>query len=154
MSGFKDLKGRAWSVDLTLGEIRQIRDELDVDLLACLENDAAILRRLFSDVYLVGDCLVVACRRQCRDQGIEVDDFVRSLGGDCLESAHSAFVDALIDFFPPPRREALRKMVDKAREVGRRVQALGMAKIDQVVESIDTERAASAMVGGSSRRRK
>jgi len=148
MTGFKDRTGRAWSVELTYGELRAIHLETGVDLRACLENDAAILKRCFTDVYFVGDCLVVACRRQMKADGVDADDFVYSLGNEStLEEAHAAFLAALCDFFQEPKRSIIRGMIDKARAIGKAAQAIATRRAATIVDAIDVDAAAAKLTG-------
>ncbi len=113
MANFSDLNGRNWVVTLDVYSIKQIKKELEIDLLD--EKVHETLQRIANDVVLAVDVLYYAMKEQLDTAQISDREFGRSLAGDCLNEAVGALVQALVDFFPNPRkREFMQKMWTKA----------------------------------------
>ena len=113
MANFSDLNGRNWVVTLDVYSIKQIKKELEIDLLD--EKVHETLQRIAEDIVLAIDVLYLALKEQLDTANISDVEFGRSLAGDCLNDAVGALVEALVDFFPNPRkREFMKKMLEKA----------------------------------------
>jgi hypothetical protein len=102
---FKDSHGRSWLVPITVGTISDVRRALDVDL---VDLGGEIFQRLQADPILLCNVLFCVCREQAEAAGISDEDFGRSMGGDAIDDATDALLEALINFFPRQRRDALR----------------------------------------------
>ena len=113
MANFSDLNGRNWVVTLDVYSIKQIKKELEIDLLD--EKVHETLQRIAEDIVIAIDVLYLALKEQLDTANISDVEFGRSLAGDCLNDAVGALVEALVDFFPNPRkREFMKKMWEKA----------------------------------------
>jgi len=113
MANFSDLNGRNWVVTLDVYSIKQIKKELEVDLLD--EKVHETLQRIAEDIVLAIDVLYLAMKEKLDTANVSELEFGKSLAGDCLNDAVGALVEALVDFFPNPRkREFTKKMWDKA----------------------------------------
>jgi len=119
VKAFKDSGGRPWVVEVNVTTARRVKALLGVNLLTLVGRDGAkALGDLLDDHFTLVDVLYVLCLDQAGAEGVTDEGFGRLMGGDVLEAAADAFLEALIDFFPNPRERAgLRAVIGKAREV-------------------------------------
>ena len=105
MSKFTDAKGRDWTVAITTGAIKTVRQRLDVDL---VDLNQSTMERLADDFVLLVDVLWVLCEQQAANKQppVDAEDFGESLVGDPIEAACSALTEAIADFFPRPEEIA------------------------------------------------
>jgi len=126
MAKFVDADGRPWSVRETVGAIKDVRDEIDVDL-ADIRGET--LDRIAEDPVLLVDVLWLLCQEQAKGKEVSAKQFGESLVGDAIDAAAAALVEAICDFFPSRRRTLLRKVTEKTAEVREKADRLAMAKI-------------------------
>lgn len=139
MHSFCDTDGNAWRVAVTLREHARFKSQLGVDIFTLLDDSAALLNRLHTDWDLIGNMLMICVAGQMADRDYSAERFVAALAGDVLEDAQAALVDAIVDFFPRQRREALAKMVAKGRQVGHRAQQIAMERTTEALEQLDVD---------------
>jgi hypothetical protein len=108
MPTFKDTNGREWLVTINVAQVRRVREKLSVNL-ADVHTDA-VLAKLQDPVTLV-DVLFVLIESQAHERHISDEDFAAGLGGDALETACAALLEALCDFFPKAKRLILHKVL-------------------------------------------
>lgn len=124
MSQFTDNQKRTWTLALDWYLHEQVKSRTGVMLLSLGDNGCQLLSKLHTDMSLLVNVLWILCEEQAESLGVAAegnltagDKFMKGLGGDVLESAASALVEAVIDFFPNPvQRESLRTVMSKARE--------------------------------------
>jgi len=137
MANFSDNNGRNWVVTLNVHAMKTIKQTLDIDLLA--DEGPEILQRLSDDIELAVNVLYLAIKEQLDTASISDEQFGKSLGGDCLNEAVGALVQAMIDFFPnPQKREFLSKLWQKSTKHLERTnkEMLAMLEDERVEESI------------------
>ena len=122
MASFKDSKNRDWIVSVDVATIKVVRarlsiDNQPVDLTQIANKDGVLLDRLARDVCFLVDLLWVLCEEQAPGKNVDEIEFARGLVGDGIDSASSALIEAMIDFFPRERRELLKAMWAKSQEV-------------------------------------
>lgn len=112
MHRFTDRAGRLWKIEINVTAVKAVRKaDIDVDLLALVENECRQLGALLANPIQLVDTLWVLCMAQAEEQGVSDVDFGRGLGGKELEAAAAAFLAELGDFFhEPAKRAALSKM--------------------------------------------
>lgn len=120
MHSFKDRDERAWNVELNVAQVRRVRDALGVNLLDVGNGD--MLADLAADPIALCDVLWVLCQQQAEAADITDEQFGRALVGDAIAEATDALLEELVDFFPSPRREVLRRVLSKVKEVDKRLQ--------------------------------
>jgi hypothetical protein len=126
MRSFVDTKHRRWSVEITVGHVRDVRKRLGLDLPSLIDDGCKGLGDLLADPCRFVDVLWCLIEPDGAFSGVTDEEFGRSLGGDMLDAASDAFVGALIDFFPSPQtRASLRKIIET-------VKALQIEKADAV----------------------
>tara|TARA_B100000519_G_scaffold57573_2_gene48144 strand:- start:343 stop:834 length:492 start_codon:yes stop_codon:yes gene_type:complete len=115
MSKFTDTEGRVWNVQLTVHLAKQVKQRLDVDLLN--EQIHETLASLTDDIVKGVDVLYVLCSEQAEKNNVTDEQFGQSLSGDVLFDGINAMVEALIDFFPNPKKRMwIRKLWEKSTD--------------------------------------
>jgi hypothetical protein len=103
-ASFKDDLGREWNLRLDFSLVRSIRDSLGVDLLS-LEQQGNALTRMADDPALLVDVVYLICEKQCQRRKISDEEFGHGFTGETFQTAAAAFMEALVSFTPPPRRD-------------------------------------------------
>jgi hypothetical protein len=136
MKTFSDNAGRTWTIDLTIGAAKRVRDLLRIDLLAPLivkrrkrpdgsvRKTLPLVTRLQLDVVALIDVIYVLVKPQADAQGVTDEQFGQALGGEAACAAHEAFMGEWRGFFHELRREAEAK-VGTAIDHGCFLQILG-----------------------------
>jgi hypothetical protein len=114
---FTDSAGRTWPIEITVQTVRDLRKYLDVDLLGIIDADSTLMERLSTDPVLLADVLYVTCRRDCQQASVSDEEFGRALGGEAIDHATSAFLEALERFFQNPRQAAVVKHLSGNRKL-------------------------------------
>jgi hypothetical protein len=133
LARFTDATGRAWVIDITVDAIKRVRHICDVDLLQIVEG--GLIERIVNDPIMLCDILLALCKPQADSEQISPEDFGRGLAGDAIDDAVRAMLDGMVDFFPPRRRELLRKAMAKMEAV----QDLTYQQVGQRIDQIDPE---------------
>ena len=113
MPTFKDANGKEWIVALDGPTIREVRKAVGVDLAA---TDGRAADQLYNDPVVLVDSLWIVCRSQANAAGITGEQFGRALVGDPIDSATDALIEAINDFFPKRRREAMKTLTARMKE--------------------------------------
>jgi len=117
MKLFKDSLQRDWTIEINVFAVKRIKAKLDIDLLDATKGD--LLLSLADDPVSLCNLLWVLCEEEATKRGISDEDFGRSLAGDAIDRATTAFLEALVDFFPSGKRRILQTMLarqEKFRE--------------------------------------
>jgi hypothetical protein len=111
MATFKDNKGREWVIQLDAPTITLVRQEFDGFDLANL--DGSVYLKLTEDVVFLVDVLWVLVRDQAQALSPSVSDvdFGRALGGDSIDNAVNALLEAISNFIPQRKRVLLTAAV-------------------------------------------
>jgi hypothetical protein len=126
MPKFTDADGREWSLALTIGDIRRVRQEVNVDL---AEVGQSLFESLSDPVKLV-DVLHALLVEECKARGIDAVAFARGMRGDTLDDASRQLLEAIVDFFPSRRRPLLEKLRDKSETLAEKVMNRQLALLD------------------------
>jgi len=129
MAKFKDANGREWPFAIDVQAIKDVALHTGVKIHKLLADDAAALQELLGDPVAFVDVLFVLVGGRPGKAEPANEDFARALGGDSLEDAANAFMEALADFSPGRQRKVIRALTAKGNEVADRVMNLAMAKI-------------------------
>ena len=127
MSVFRDNSNREWLLEINVGAIKRVRSVLSIDLTAM---DEQATTRLATDPVLLVDVLWLLCESQAKGRGVSDEDFGRSLVGDSIDSATTALLEAVTDFFPQQKRSLLRLANQKISDVRKKAMDLAMAKME------------------------
>lgn len=130
MSSFKDGLGRDWTVSITLGTVKRVRDATGHNLALVLDDKMAGIATLTSDLMEFVNVLWHIVEPQAVAKGVTQEQFLEGILGDSIDAALNAFVDSLADFFPPRQRKILSMTWAK-------VQATSTTMADNAVAEIE-----------------
>lgn len=110
MRTFKDNRGRTWEITVDDDARRRVRDETGVELLQIGTGRKSLAKRPAELV----EVLWTLIRPQAEAQGVEPDDFGRSLVIDPFNAAVEAMIQAIFDGMP--EGDAERHRAEYARQ--------------------------------------
>jgi hypothetical protein len=113
MPSFKDCESRSWDLRIDVDVIRRVRTVFSIDLARALA-DPETIDRLTSDIVLTIDVIYEICRPVAETIGVTAELFGRSLAGDALGQAVTAFEEALVEFLPESNRRATARRILEA----------------------------------------
>ncbi len=131
MSTFTDTRGEKWTIAVNFGTAHKLKQELDIDLLSHLKEPKEamfFMASLGEDPFQLGQIIYVLAKPE--KEGLTVDDLFSALDSEKAEEAYQAFMDAVIDFFPPRLRAQLKKLYGKAM-------ALQKEQMEQTLQEVD-----------------
>lgn len=114
-ASFVDRKGKEWSIEFDLDLCRRLKETIGIDF-GDLQGGKAFLR-LATDHEAFGAMLWLFCEEQAGAAGIDEIAFAKRIGGDALEGAQSAIVQAVINFTRPSMRDAVRAVIAETMAV-------------------------------------
>lgn len=129
---FKDLAGRSWTLSLTAASLKRLREQVSIDLKLLIKDKLAALVELLDDPERFVGVLWVLCESQAATHSISPEQFPEGFGGDTLEAAGAAFVEAIALFSPNPTRDLLRAWAKKHTEIGTRAAAMGAIRLETI----------------------
>ncbi len=115
MSSFTDTRGEKWTISVNFGTAHKLKKELDIDLLSHLKDPKEamfFMASLGDDPFQLGQIIYTLATPE--KAGLTVDDLFSALDQEKAEEAYQAFMDAVIDFFPPRLRAQLKKLYGKS----------------------------------------
>lgn len=131
MATFVDEAGRNWNIRIDVAAIRHVRAKRGVDLAKVMGSQEE-LSKLIDDPCLWVDVLWDLIEEQANTQGVTAEAFAHGLAGDAFESASTALIEAIIDFFPTSRREILRRLLGKVKQMDK----VKLAELSSQVEEL------------------
>lgn len=133
MQQFKTLDGKDWIIKINIAAVRRVRDLVNVDLTAMLDNGMRPLGELLGDPVKFIDVLFVLVMDQAREYGISDVQFGEQMAGDVIEEAAQKFVQEVLDFFPNSKmRVAGKEVIAKSRELMDEIARESLEKIRQI----------------------
>lgn len=112
---FTDSQGRKFDAVIVLPTVVQLK-AMGVDLGLDLPK---VVEAIQADAELLGNVLYLVHQESAETNGVSDSQFGRLLNGDTLPKAIDSLIDAIINFSQPATRAALRKLVEKGRDVNR-----------------------------------
>lgn len=143
MKTFTDNLGRSWTITIDVSAIKRVRSLLDVNILDVAGGD--LLQRVIEDPVLLCDVIYCLVKPDADAREVSDEDFGRSMAGDAIELATTAFLEELADFFPRDRRDLLRKGMSKIQETKMKLITAAEARLD----SPELEERLQEMIAGS-----
>ncbi|MCG3181842.1 MAG: hypothetical protein BIFFINMI_04277 [Phycisphaerae bacterium] len=150
MRTFTDTAGRSWEVVVNVDTIKRVRDLLGVNLLGIVEPGNDLVDRLAEDVILVCDILFAVVKPQAAERNVSDADFGKALSGDVIDTATTALLEELIDFFPSRRRAILRQAWEKVVKVKARLETEAEEKARILLADPKLEEQLMATLSGGS----
>lgn len=140
---FTDAIGRRWNIRITIPLARKVREATAVDLIRILD-DPDVLERRIADPIDLGEILWHLVQPAAEDAGVDQEGFEAALFGDAIPEATECLLNALIEFLPPNRGSALRKILDRvvaaeAEAERRLMQIVADGTLDQRITEVLTK---------------
>ena len=138
MKTFRDTAGREWAITVDVNAIKRVMkapiehmgEPLKVNLLALVEPDSDLLKKVVEYPPLVCDIAYALCKPQCDEKNVTDEDFGRAMAGDAIDLAATALLEELVSFFPKGRRELLAKALGKLKQLESIALAAAAEKLD------------------------
>jgi len=138
MKTFRDTADREWGVTVDVNAIKRVMkapidflgESLKVNLLALVEPDSDLLKKVVEYPPLICDIAYALCKPQCDEKNVSDEEFGRAMGGDVLEKVLDLILEETIDFFPQGRRTVLRRVLKKSRTFAEKAKALTAARLE------------------------
>lgn len=116
MKSFSDSTGDEWTISINVASVKRARDLAGVDLMTAI--DGTLFDAIGQDMIIFADTLAAICKPQIDERSMSPADFGERLAdGETIDAALAAFLEDLISFFPPGRREALTKIAGLTKEI-------------------------------------
>ena len=159
MALFKDNKGREWTLEVNTYTESLVHKECDLYLADAhweFGDDQQVvpsdlLKRLGSnsgaDLSMLARIIEALCRQQMADKGVELEDFLRSLGGKALNSAREALISEIGHFFP---NQAQGRLTDKAIAVANAVDQIAQTRMMEAIDKINPGQLAQSVIASAS----
>jgi hypothetical protein len=110
MRQFNDTKNKSWNIVININMVKLIRDVNKVDILKLL-SDPETSEKVLGDIVCFSEIL-----HTCVGTTESISEFSERFDGETLELAMKIFLEELIDFFPPKKRQILRSVLQKITE--------------------------------------
>jgi len=119
---FTDKLKRKWYVNITLGDIRRVRNATGIDLNLLLK-DPNVFTETLLDPEKMGALLWILCEKQAEEQKVDVDSFCDGFDGPTLQAAFENVVGAVADFCQLPTiagetKSRIAKIIHRADQMG------------------------------------
>lgn len=137
---FKDANGESWRIKITIGKVKEVRDNVNddegkaVDLFDYVNGNLAYL--LFIDPVLFGDVLWTLCKDEAEGRKLTKEAFQDLLSGETLEQAERAFMEAFADFFPQAQKGQVQKIAETAVQFRQALRETQLKAISEQIEKL------------------
>ena len=138
MKTFSDNAARTWTVQVNVDAVKRVRDLAQVNLLEVV--DGKLLERLVSDPILLCDVIYAVCKPEADAKSVTDVDFGRAMAGDAIDTATTALLEELVDFFPSGKRTVFRKALEKLKKL----EGIALETATKRLESDELERKMTA----------
>ena len=129
MKTFNDNAGRTWTVSLNIDAVKRVKSLVKVDLTEAVGGK--LLERLTTDPILLCDVLYAVCKSEADTKNITDEDFGRALAGDAIDSATTALLEELVNFFPKEnQRRVLAKAMGKIKTLQNKAIQVAELRLD------------------------
>lgn len=106
---FKDAAGRTWTLALSIGKARRIKDATAVDFGAVA--DGRVFLELGADPFKLCAVLFLLCEAQADLQNVTPEAFAEALDGEAIDAAMEALIAAIVLFTRAPMRGAMERVI-------------------------------------------
>jgi hypothetical protein len=133
-ASFKDAKGRAWPIRLTIAMARTVVAEHGIDLLVLHDKNAGVFSRLTESPHQIVDVCWTLVRKHADEIKVTAEDFLDAVDGDTIERMTEAVIQGVIDFFRsnPEKVRVLKAAFEKQRVMEAEVADLAVQKIESL----------------------
>lgn len=135
MSKFKDTEGREWSIRIDVNAVKRVKEDCAVELLDIAKGDANAIAVVLANPAILINVLFSVCKPQAEKLGITGEEFASGVVGDVIETATTALIEGIADFFPASRRKVLRAALAKVMEAD----AMAVQNAATAIASLDVQ---------------
>jgi len=132
MAAFVDATGRSWVLAVNIGKCLRCKEATGIDLMG--GDVGALFTTLGQDLGKFAEVLWQVVEHRPDETA---DAFYAGLAGDALDGATSAFVEAMLDFFPRLKRAMARKIADRTRtrleQAAEAIEGMSAETLDQLL---------------------
>ena len=132
MAKFCDRHGKEWTIDITVGSCKRVRQKTGVVITDLLAEKMKPLAELVSNQELLVDVLYVLCEPQAEKEGVTDEQFGEAMAGDSLDDAYHAFMGGLADFFPKRQREMIKSLSQKVDQLSQTLASNAAEEIENL----------------------
>lgn len=144
---WKDSKGREWVFACNVFSMSRVKKEVGVDLSQAIKEGSTVIEDVIGDVALFFDVVSCLLKEQIAAAGLSIEEFGEGINDeDVVTDACQALVEAILDFFPPDRRRALKKAFRRIWELSRKKFDAQAKTVIDLIESDEFERIANEAV--------
>lgn len=141
MQNFVDEKDATWGIRIDRSMLRKVKQDTGVLLTDLWLDDMALYSQICNDPLLAEDLLWSTCEEQAKSRSVNKEDFSKATDGDSFEFGVKALVQAIVDFFPPARREAMKTIIATGEEVEKQSREMLDLQMKASLLEVESERA-------------
>lgn len=143
MATFRDGNGREWHINVTVADVKRVKEQTGLLLTSLVEDRLMPLATLVSDPVKLVDTVWVLIEPQAKAAGLTDEQFGQSLSGDSVDQMAKAFMEALTDFFPKRQSAMLKTLLTKQKDLqdalaDRAEVELSRLTVEQLIESVSS----------------
>lgn len=113
-----DSQQRPYSLTITLGGVKRVRKQLNIDLLNVYDGNPLVGQKDRPlDIVQTIDCIYVLIEPDAVKHGLNDESWAELMGPDCMQKAVEAFYAEWFDFFRQLNRPDSAKVIQKTREL-------------------------------------
>lgn len=138
MQKFTDANNRTWTFTVNVNAFMRVKALADYDLASLIsfnDTDNQKLMNLANDEVQLARIMYAVCKPSVDAAGVSEDDFYAAFNGDAIKSAFQALLKDYADFFPNPKGQYIRNVV----ELTLRTLAIGERELQRQLDGMDLE---------------
>lgn len=148
MKTFKDINGKEYSLQLTIGTVKRLRNTINFDILNLFPSSEGNDRHVVFEIY-DDDVLAVSVAYHALGESVgkdtTEDQFLEKFDGECASKLKEALLEEIRLFFLKSKRKEVAEAMTKWMEAKKELQIL---QVKQVTEA-DAKAMAGAMFTSS-----
>lgn len=150
MSFFKDSDGREWSLEIAYWQAISMKKQVGFNLSDVLK-DFTIATSVVDDPEKFFSIIAILLSEQLAKRGITEEELAGSINDfGVVEGMQRAFIEAVIDFFPPDRSRPLKMALERLRSATEKKASAMMKSAIEELERTDFDALADQLLSTSS----
>lgn len=129
---FEDNKKQEWKMELTVGTVMDLKEEVDIDLDDVIKNPNRIASILAESPQKLVSMFYVVCKDQIEKLKLSPRDFAARFNRETIDKATEAFIAAILLFYP--RTSAGNVLTEKLPAMLVKMDKLLVSKATEAVE--------------------
>ena len=149
MSKFTDSEGRVWRLRLTIGVMKKVLKDTDINLGGFNEQGISNAYMVRGDALQFVSVLFSMLESDIDKQGLSEHEFCELLHGDVYGAAQEAFWKAYLDFCPSQQRKQLQALEAKSKHLQETMMSKVEGMSDDELISLGTRMKRPASAGST-----